>query len=55
MIRLLADFFRGFHVAVGITPLPKEASYEEERSFVLTRMAIILGIILWCVVLLNLI
>ncbi|HET6511724.1 MAG TPA: hypothetical protein VFH43_06000 [Candidatus Kapabacteria bacterium] len=52
MIKLLANFFRGIHIGLGITPLAKDASQAQERVFVLSWFGIITMMIAWCVFLL---
>ena len=52
MIKRLANFFRGIHIGLGITPLATDASPEQERIFVLSWFGIITVMIGWCVFLL---
>jgi hypothetical protein len=51
-MKALANFFRGIHVGLGITPLPDDASPQEERNFVLSRIGIVVLMVGWCVALL---
>jgi phosphotransferase system glucose/maltose/N-acetylglucosamine-specific IIC component len=45
MISLLAKFFRGLHMFVGITPPPPG---HNERSFVLVWLGMILFVVVFC-------
>jgi hypothetical protein len=55
MIKALAKAFNALHWAIGMTGLPANATPKQERSFVLMWIAIILGVILWCAILLYLV
>ena len=55
VIHLLARTFALLHFAIGITTLPPDATPRQERTFVLIWLGLILGIILWCVMLLYLV
>jgi hypothetical protein len=50
----LAQFFRGIHLAFGMTAPPEDISPERERTFVLTWFGIIVVTILWCWLLVHL-
>jgi hypothetical protein len=52
MIKRLANFFRGIHIGLGITPLAKDASHAQERVFVYSWFGIIVVMLAWCVFLL---
>jgi hypothetical protein len=44
----LAQFFRGIHLAFGMTAPPEGISPERERTFVFTWFGIILFTVGWC-------
>ena len=52
MIKSLANFFRGIHIGLGITPLASDATPTQERIFVLSWFGIILVMLSWCAFLL---
>ena len=52
MMHALANFFRGIHIGLGITPLAEDASPSQERNFVLSRIAIVVMMLGWCALLL---
>ena len=54
VVHQLARFFNGVHWAVGMTTLPETATPNEERSFVLMWLGIILFFIIFSIVLLYL-
>lgn len=50
----LAQFFRGIHLAFGMTAPPEDISPARERTFVLTWFGIIVVTALWCWLLVHL-
>jgi len=47
MIHVLARLIRSVHWAIGITTLPKDATPQQERSFVLMWVGIVILVIVW--------
>ena len=52
MVSRLANFFRGIHIGLGITPLPRDASDAQERVFVYSWFGVIALMVGWCAFLL---
>lgn len=51
MIHSLARFFRGMHMALGVTTLPPNATPEQERKFVLVWLALVAFFAIWVAIL----
>jgi len=52
MIKLLAEFFRGFHYIIGISLPPPSAS---DRTFVFVWLGGIAVVVAFCVIMFNII
>jgi hypothetical protein len=49
----LAQLFRGLSVAFGVTTLPKDASPERERNFVLAWLGVMAFFAVWIIILVS--